>query len=173
MTVTVRRTRASDPEVDAELPPEIEIDTLHALLHQHGAADLGGLLLMRLTPDAARDLAALLARFRRTHTRPGLFRSYRRLLDADQARSLDLAVTFFLGAGEAGCRVYLDPRAMRTPVASHAAPHLVPLPVPIADDEGAVDRTPATPPDTVDELLGAPRIMPPWLPRPSGSSWDR
>src|SRR5579864_3898360 len=115
MSIIVRRTRARDPEVDAELPQTIDVEGVHTLLHQRGEADLAALLLLRLTPEGARELAALLARFRRRWTTPRLFRSYRRLLDAGQARSLDLTVAFLLGAGHAGCRVYCTGHAVQRP----------------------------------------------------------
>src|SRR5207248_423971 len=106
----LRRARADDPEREAELPHTLDIEALHALLHQRGEADLAAALLLRLTPEGAQDLAALLARFRRRHSTPGLFRSYTRLLDAPGARQVDLAVAFLRGAGHAGCRVYPDPQ---------------------------------------------------------------
>src|SRR5579884_1150303 len=108
MSLTLRRTPADAPEREAELPHTLDVEALHVLLHQRGEADLATALLLRLTPAGAGDLAALLARFRRRYSTPGLFRSYRHLLDADGARQVDLAVAFLRGAGQAGCRVYPD-----------------------------------------------------------------
>ncbi len=176
MGLTLRRTRADDPEREVELARTINTGALHALLHAHGETDLAAALLLRLTPEGARDLAALLARFRRRHSKPGLFRSYTRLLDADGARRVDLAVAFLRGAGHAGCRVYPDPQADDdgAPVES-ARPHpLYPLP---SDGEGARDlEGSAEDAGALDGTLHthSPQdIMPPWLPRPRGSSWDR
>src|SRR5579875_2914735 len=111
MSLTLRRTRADDPTRDAELPQTIDVEALHALLHRRGEADLAAALLLRLTPAGAGDLAAHAARFRRRYSTPGLFRSYTRLLDAEEARQVDRAVAFLRGAGHAGCRVYPDPQA--------------------------------------------------------------
>ena len=176
MGLTLRRTRADDPEREAELARTIDIDALHALLHQRGEADLAAALLLRLTPAGAQDLAALLARFRRRHSKPGLFRSYTRLLDAEAARQVDLAVAFLRGAGHAGCRVYPDPRADHddAPVEPTRPRPLYPLP---RDGESACD--PEGDGEDADVSGAMPRahsprsIMPPWLPRPHGSSWDR
>ncbi len=176
MGLTLRRTRADDLEREAELARTIDIGALHALLHAHGETDLAAALLLRLTPEGARDLAALLARFRRRHSTPSLFRSYKRLLDAEGARRVDLAVAFLRGAGHAGCRVYPDPQAdddnaSTEPVRPRP---LYPLP---RDGEGA--RDPEGDGEDADVSGGTPRahsprgIMPPWLPRPHGSSWDR
>jgi len=176
MGLTLRRTRADDPERDAELSPTIDIRALHALLHAHGEADLAAALLLRLTPEGAQDLATLLARFHRRHSKPGLFRSYTRLLDADGARRVDLAVAFLRGAGHAGCRVYPDPQTDDddTPIESARPRPLYPLPCDgegERDLEGDGEDTRASG-DTLREH--SPRgIMPPWLPRPHGSSWDR
>ena len=178
MGLTLRRTRADDPEREAELARTIDIGALHALLHTHGEADLAAALLLRLTPEGAGDLAALLARFRHGHSKPGLFRSYKRLLDADAARRVDLVVAFLRGAGHAGCRVYPDPQTDDddTPVEAARPRPLYPL---LSD--GKDERDPEG--DVEDEDTEAsgdtpgahsPRgIMPPWLPRPHGSSWDR
>ncbi len=178
MGLTLRRTRADDPERDTELSQTIDIGALHALLHAHGEADLAAALLLRLTPEGARDLAALLARFRRGHSKPGLFRSYKRLLDADEARRVDLAVAFLRGAGHAGCRVYPDPQTDDddTPVEAARPRPLYPL---LSD--GKDERDPEGDVEDEDtEASGDPSrahpprsIMPPWLPRPHGSSWDR
>jgi len=176
MGLTLRRTRADDHAREAELPHTIDIDALHALLHAHGEADLAAALLLRLTPDGARDLAALLARFRRRHSTPGLFRSYTRLLDAEGARRVDLAAAFLRGAGHAGCRVYPDPRTDDddTPIESARPRPLYPL---SSDDES--ERDPEGDEEDTDVSSGTPRehlprgIMPPWLPKPRGSSWDR
>jgi len=176
MGLTLRRTRADDPEREAELARTIDIGALHALLHAHGEADLAAALLLRLTPEGTWDLAALLARFRRGHSKPGLFRSYKRLLDADGARCVDLAAAFLRGAGHAGCRVYPDPQADDddTPVEAARPRPLYPLP---SDDEGAHD--PEGDAEDTGESGGRPHahppqgMMPPWLPRPQGSSWDR
>ncbi len=176
MTMTLRRTRANDPERDAELSRTIDIGALHALLHTHGEADLATALLLRLTPTGAQDLAALLARFHRRYSKPRLFRSYTRLLDAEAARHVDLAVAFLRGAGHAGCRVYPDPRTDHdeAPVEPVRPRPLYPLP---SDDESA--RDPEGDAEDTDVSGGTPHahaprgIMPPWLPRPHGSSWDR
>jgi len=176
MSLTLRRTRADDPAREAELPQMIDIGRLHTLLHAHGEADLAAALLLRLTPDGAQDLAALLARFRRGHSTPGLFRSYRRLLDAEGARRVDLAAAFLRGAGHAGCRVYPDPRADDddTPVEPVRPRPLYPLP-----SDGETERETEDDAEDLDESGGRPHahppqgIMPPWLPRPHGSSWDR
>ncbi len=176
MTMTLRRTRADDPERDAELSRTIDIGALHALLHMHGETDLAAALLLRLTPAGAQDLAALLARFRRMYSKPGLFRSYTRLLDAEGARRVDLTVAFLRGAGHAGCRVYPDPQADDddAPVEPTRPRPLYPLP---SDDEGAHD--PEGDAEDTGESGDRPHahppqgIMPPWLPRPHGSSWDR
>jgi len=164
MTMTLRRTRADDLERDAELSPTIDIGALHALLHAHGEADLAAALLLRLAPEGALDLAALLARFRRRHSKPGLFRSYTRLLDADGARRVDLAAAFLRGAGHAGCRVYPDPQSDDDTLAEAARPR--PL-YPLSSDG---ERNPKDAGASGDSPRG---IMPPWLPRPHGSSWDR
>jgi len=176
MGLTLRRTRADDPEREAELARTIDIGALHALLHAHGETDLAAALLLRLTPEGARDLAALLARFHRRHSTPGLFRSYTRLLDADGARRVDLAVAFLRGAGHAGCRIYPDPQMDDddTPVEPARLRSLYPLP---SGDES--ERDPEGDREDTDVSGGTPRahlpqgIMPPWLPRPHGSSWDR
>ncbi len=176
MSLTLRRTRVDDPARDAELPHTIDVEALHALLHQRGAADLAATLLLRLTPEGARDLATLLARFRRRYSTPGLLRSYTRLLDAEGARRVDLAVAFLRGAGYAGCRVYPDPRteADEAPVASAPPRPLYPLP-----DTDESERDPEGDEDDTDASDGTPResqsrgIMPPWLPRPRGSFWDQ
>ncbi len=174
MGLTLRRTRADDPAREVELARTIDIRALHALLHAHGEADLAAALLLRLTPDGARDLAALLARFRRGHSKPGLFRSYKRLLNADGARRVDLAAAFLRGAGHAGCRVYPDPQTddADTPVEA-ARPR--PLYLLSGDSEGACDSEGDV--EDAGALDGTPHsprgIMPPWLPRPRGSSWDR
>ncbi len=176
MSLTLRRTRADDSERDAELPPTIDIGPLHALLHEHGAPDLAAALLLRLPPEGAHDLAALLARFRREHSRPRLFRSYKRLLDAKEARHIDLTVAFLRGSGYAGCRVYPDLQTDVDDMPVEATrPHpLYPLP---SDSES--ERTLEGDGEDSDASDGTPRehlsrnIMPPWLPRPHGSSWDR
>jgi len=174
MSLIVRRTHAADPERDAELPHIIDVEALHALLHERGEADLAAALLLRLTPEGAGDLAALLARFRRRHSKPGPFRPYTRLLDAEGARHVDLAVAFLRSAGHAGCRVYPDPQtdADEAPVASVRPRPLYSLPT---DDESAGEG------DGEDADASGDRpserlpqgIMPPWLPRPHGSTWDR
>src|SRR5579875_1527274 len=137
MSLTVRRTRAADPARDAEIPNTLDIEVLHALLHQRGEADLAAALLLRLTPVGAGDLAALLARFRRRYSTPGLFRSYTRLLDVEGARQVDLTVAFLRGASHTGCRVYLDPQAGddETAAASERPRPLYPLP-----DDGESER---------------------------------
>ncbi len=176
MSLTLRRTRSDDPAREEELPHTIDIDALHALLHQRGEADLAAALLLRLTPAGAQDLAALLARFRRRCSRASLFRSYTLLLDADGARRVDLAVAFLRGAGYAGCRVYPDPQADDDDASAQSArPRpLYPLP---SDGEGARDLEGDG--EDADVSGAMPRahsprsIMPPWLPRPHGSSWDR
>jgi len=176
MSLMLRRTRSDDPARDAELFPTIDIDALHALLHQRGEADLAAALLLRLTPAGAQDLAALLARFRRRYSKPRLFRSYTRLLDAEAARQVDLAVAFLRGAGHAGCRVYPDPRTDHddAPVEPTRPRPLYPLP---RDDESERDLEGDGEGTVVSggtPHAHSPRgIMPPWLPRPHGSSWDR
>ncbi len=176
MSLILRRTRADDSDRDAELPPTIDIGPLHALLHEHGAPDLAAALLLRLPPEGALDLAALLARFRRGHSKPSLFRSYTRLLNAKEARRVDLAVAFLGGAGHASCRVYPDPQTDGDDMPVEATrPHpLYSLP-----SNGEGERTLESDGEDMDASDGAPRerpsrnIMPPWLPRPHGSSWDR
>ncbi len=176
MRLTLRRTRADDPERDAELPSTIDIGALHALLHEHGAPDLAAALLLRLPPEGAHDLAALLARFRRGHSKPGLFRSYTRLLNAEEARRVDLAVAFLRGAGHAGCRVYPDPQ---TDVDDMPVEATRPHPLYSLPSSGESERTLENDGEDSDASDGTPRehlsrnIMPPWLPRPHGSSWDR
>jgi len=173
LRLTLRRTHANDPERDAELPPTIDIGALHALLHEHGAPDLAAALLLRLPPEGAHDLAALLARFRRGHSKPGLFRSYKRLLNTEEARRVDLAVAFLRGAGYAGCRVYPDPQTNVDDMPVKPRP-LYPLP-----SSGESERTLEGDGEDTDAPGGTPRehpsrgIMPPWIPRPHGSSWDR
>lgn len=164
MPLILRRSRADDPEQEAEVPRALDALLVHALLHQHGAGDLAALLLLRLTPDGACELASLLARFRRQHTQPRLLRSYRRLLTTEQARALDQVVAFLLGAGHAGCRVYPDPTALEQPDAP--SDHLV------VDGGGAVNQPEASHPTAVPSALPE-GIMPAWLPRPKGSSWER
>ena len=171
MTLTLRRTRAVDPERDAELPHTIDVEALHALLHQRGQADLAAALLLRLTPEGARDLAALLTWFRRRHSTPGPFRSYRRLLDAAGARHVDLAVAFLRGAGSAGCRVYPNPNDEGTVDHTAQPQRLYALPLTAGEGDG---RDVAGAPGTGNDEGERPRgIMPPWLPAPHGSSWDR
>lgn len=176
MSLKLRRTRADDPERDAELPHTIDVEALHALLHERGEADLAAALLLRLTPEGAGDLAALLARFRRRHSKPGPFRSYMRLLDAEGARHVDLAVAFLRGAGHTGCRVYPDPQAGDDEIAvtSERPRPLYPLPSDgecECDPEGDGEDTDASGGTSHEHLPKG--IMPPWLPRLSGSSWDR
>lgn len=167
----LRRTRAGDPERDVELPQTIDVGALHTLLHQRGRADLAALLLLRLTPEGTQDLAILLTRFRRQATRPSLFRSYRRLLNAEQAQHVDLAIAFLCGAGHAGCRVYPDPRATSAPRTSL---RILPSAA-FTEDEGEEqdDDQAGTSRDTADGPCGPRPIMPSWLPRPGGSSWDQ
>lgn len=176
MCLTLRRTRADDPARDAELPQTLDVEALHTLLHRRGEADLAAALLLRLTPEGAGDLAALLMRFRRRYSTPGLFRSYARLLDAEGARQVDLAAAFLRGAGHAGCRVYHDPAADdgEQPPASTWPRPLYPL-----SDGGESECDPEGDGEDVDPTSGTPRdqppqgIMPSWLPRPHGSAWDR
>lgn len=168
MSLTLRRTQAADPEREAELLPSLDIEALHGLLHERGEVDLAATLLLRLTPEGAQSLAALLARFRRRYSRPSLFRSYTRLLNTTGARRVDLAVAFLRGAGNAGCRVYsnLGDDAMTTNQIT-APQHLYALPLPHAQHG---DVTPDVESDRKEEPHA---FMPPWLSAPRGSSWDR
>ena len=181
MDLIIRRspivTKAESEETLAEA---INVGYVHALLYQHGEAELADRLAAHVRPQEARDLAWHLRQFVRTATRTSIFRDYRTRLSAADARAIGLTATWYERAGAAGCRIWADLRDQVRDLAPTREPLPFPAPDPICgpaalslEEAGRDGGDGGERPGGADPAGDASSLMPTWLHAPDTSVWNQ